>query len=340
MKINKIFEQLIDRNHLSHTQMQQVIKDCMTGSLSDVQTATFLALMRMKGETVAELTAAATVMQQLAHTIDLGDAPLIDIVGTGGDGQNTFNVSTASSFVAAAAGLCVAKHGNRATSSRSGSADLLLAAGFTLDLSDEALRHCMQQCHIAFLFAPHFHQAMQHARNARQQLGIRTLFNLLGPVLNPAGVKQQVVGVFSPQWLKPIAEVLANLGSKHALVIHSRDGLDEISIAANTDVIEFHHGEFKSWTIDPHEYGCYHPSLDAIVVETPAQSLALTESVFAGHHGPARDIVLLNTAAALYCAGLCPSFAEGVEKSRATIDSGQAGQRFTQLRDLTRTYKK
>ncbi len=337
MKINKLFEQLIAGHHLSRTQMHRVIKNCMTGALSDVQIAAFLALMRMKGETIEELSAAAMVMRQLAHTIDLGSS-LIDIVGTGGDGKNTFNVSTVSSFVAAAAGLHVAKHGSRSVSSRSGSADLLLTAGFTLNLSDEALRYCMQQCHIAFLFGPHFHQAMQHARLARQQLGIRTLFNLLGPLLNPAGVKKQVVGVFAHHWLQPIAHVLANLGSERALVINSHDGLDEISIAACTDVIEYHEGQFKHWTIDPRDYHCFHANLDAIVVETPEQSLALTESVFAGQRGPARDIVLLNTAAALYCAGECTHFADAVEKSAAAIDTGRAGQRFIQLRDLTRTY--
>ena len=336
--MNKLFEQLISGEHLSSTQVQNVIKNCMTGVLSDVQMATFLALMRMKGETVDELTAAATVMRQFAHHINLGD-DLIDIVGTGGDGKNTFNISTVSSFVAAAAGLRVAKHGSSATSSRSGSADLLLAAGFTLDLSDEALRDCMQQCNIVFLFSPHFHRAMQHARSARQQVAIRTLFNLLGPLINPAGVKKQVVGVFSNKWLKPIANVLANLGSEHVLVVNSQDGLDEISIAAPTDVMEYHAGEFKQWTIDPRDYGCSHPNLDAIIVETPAQSLALAESVFAGQAGPARDIVILNAAAALYCADLCSSFSQAIEKTTAAIDSGLAGQRFIQLRDLTKTYQ-
>jgi anthranilate phosphoribosyltransferase len=337
MNIKKLFEQLLDNKTLSDLQMQQVIYSCMTGKLSDAQIAAFLVLMRTKGETVAELTAAATTMRDLAHPIDLG-SELIDIVGTGGDGKNTFNVSTISSFVAAAAGLNVAKHGNRASSSRSGSADLLTEAGFVLNLSDEALRQCMQQCNIAFLFGPHFHQAMQHVRNARQQLGIRTLFNLLGPLLNPAKVKKQVVGVFSKYWLKPVASVLANLGSEHALVVHSDDGLDEISIAACSDVVEYHAGEFKQWTIDPSDYGCSHANLDAIIVETPAQSLAIAESVFAGSKGPARDIVLLNTAAALYCADSRHGFADAVQKAAGAIDSGRAGQRFNQLRELTKHF--
>ena len=338
IEINKLLEQLIQDRHLSNAQMQDVIKRCMTGQLSDVQISAFLALMRMKGETVEELTTAAEVMKKMARPIDLGD-DLIDIVGTGGDGKNTFNVSTVSSFVAAAAGLRVAKHGNRSSSSSCGSADLLLQAGFHIHLSNDALQKCIEQCGIAFLFAPFFHPAMQHARTARQQLGIRTLFNLLGPLLNPANVKKQVVGVFAHAWLKPIAQVLANLGSEHALVIHSRDGLDEISIAAPTDVVEYRDGQLSQWSIDPKDYGCSHANLDAITVETPVQSLALAEAVFAGTKGPARDIILLNSAAALYCAGICTHFAHAIEKAADILDSGCAGQRFAQLRDLTATFK-
>ena len=338
MNISKLFEQIITGQHVNSLQMEQVMKKCMTGALSDVQIATFLALMRMKGETIDELTTAATIMRQLAHNIDLG-SNLVDIVGTGGDGKNTFNISTVSSFVAAAAGLRIAKHGNRSASSRSGSADLLLEAGFKLNLPDIALRESMQQCGIAFLFAPHFHDAMQHARNARQQLGIRTLFNLLGPLINPAGVKKQVVGVASKHWLKPIAHVLANLGSEHALVVNANDGLDEISIAAKTDVFEYHDAKFKQWTIDPKDYGCSHPNLDAIVVESPAQSLGLAMSVFSGKKGPARDIILLNTAAALYCADVESNFATAIDKAATAIDSGLALQRFTQLRDLTQAFR-
>ena len=338
MSINALFEQIIAGEHLTALQMEHVIKCSMTGALSDVQIGTFLALMRMKGETSDELTAAASVMRQLAHPIDLGD-DLVDIVGTGGDGKNTFNISTVSSFVAAAAGLRVAKHGNQSVSSRSGSADLLLEAGFKLNLSDEALRQSMQTCHIAFLFAPHFHEAMQHAKKARQQLGIRTLFNLLGPLVNPANVKKQVVGVSSKQWLEPIANVLANLGSQHALVVNSRDGLDEISIVAKTDVIEYHNGCFKTWTIDPKDYGFVYDNLDAIVVENPAESLDLAQSVFSGQKGPARDIVLLNTAAALYCADVELDFTKAIDKAANAIDSGLAGLRFTQLRDLTQAFK-
>lgn len=338
MKINKIFEQLIAGEPLTTPDMQALMRACMNGELTDVQIAAFLALMRMKGETVDELTAAARVMLDLAACIDLGE-DLIDIVGTGGDGRNTFNISTISSFVAAAAGASVAKHGNTSISSRSGGADLLLEAGFKLHLTNEQLKHCMQQCKISFLYAPHFHPAMRYARNARQQLGIRTFFNILGPLVNPARVKKQVVGVAAKQWLKPLAEILANLGSQHAIVVNSRDGLDEVSIAAISDVVEYDGREMKHWTINPKDFSCFHPKLDALIVDSPAQSLAIAESVLNGQLGPARDIVLLNTALALYCAKQAQNLSEGLEKAKKAIDSGEAAKRFTQLKELTQTYK-
>ncbi|MCL9683479.1 anthranilate phosphoribosyltransferase [Legionella maioricensis] len=339
MKPSLLFEQLIAKQDLTSAQMQEVIHACMTGQLNDLQIATFLALMRMKGETVNELTAAAEVMRQLAHSIELG-ANLIDIVGTGGDGKNTFNVSTACSFVVAASGIPVAKHGNRSVSSRSGSADLLEQAGFVLNLSDVQMQTCIRQCNLAFLFAPHYHPAMQHARTARQQLGIRTLFNLLGPLINPAQVKKQVVGVFSNSWLKPLATVLANLGSEHVLVVSSQDGLDEISIAAPTEIVEYKQGAFKEWLLLPEAYGIKHQSLDPIIVDSPQHSLELINAVLAGHKGAARDIVLLNSAAAIYCASDDLSFDLALEQAKTAIDSGKAAQCFNQLRLLTQTLTK
>lgn len=337
--IQHLFEQLITGQSLSHEQMQRVIAACMQGELSDAQIATFLALMRMKGETVAELTAAAQMMQQYTRHIALGDN-LIDLVGTGGDGKNTFNISTVSSFVVAAAGVAVAKHGNYSVSSRSGSADFLLRAGFELNLTDDVLQHAMQHCGIAFLFAPHFHQTMQHVRNARKELGIRTLFNLLGPLLNPAQVRKQVVGVFSSEWLHPIAQVLANLGSQHALVVHSQDGLDEISVSASTDVVEYHQGQFKTWTINPKDYDCFHEHLDAAIIDTPEQSLAIAEAVLSGQPGTARDLVILNSAAALYCAEHSDCFASAVERATHLLDSGEPAQRFAMLRKYTQQDKR
>lgn len=334
MNMKPLFEQLIQGEPLTPSQMKAVLTQCMHNALTDVQIASFLAFMRMKGETVEELTAAAETIRSFSNSIDLGD-DLIDIVGTGGDGQNTLNVSTISSFVAAAAGARVAKHGNHSVSSRSGSADMLIQAGFHLNLSHHQLQRCLQTCNIAFLFAPHFHQALKHVREARKQLGIRTLFNLIGPLLNPANVKKQVIGVYDATLLKPIASVLANLGSEHVLAVHSRDKLDEISIAAQTDVVEYHQGQFKHWVIDPKRFGCHHETLTGITVDSPAQSLALAESVFSGQQGPARDIILLNTAAALYLAGLCSNYHDGIEKAAEAIDSGKAKQLFLQLNALS-----
>lgn len=338
MKPNQLFEHLIAKNDLNAEQMEKVLHDCMTGQLNDSQIATFLALMRMKGETITELTSAAKVMLHFAHPIDLGEG-LIDIVGTGGDGKNTFNVSTACSFVVAAAGIPVAKHGNRSVSSRSGSADLLEEAGFILNLSDKQMQQCIKKCNVAFLFAPQYHPAMQHARAARQHLGIRTFFNLLGPLINPARVKRQIVGVFATHWQKPLAHVLANLGSERALVISSQDGLDEISIAAPTPVIEYQQNAFTSWCINPEEHGIRHQSLDAISVQSPKQSAALIKAVFSGEPGPARDMILLNSAAALYCANDDLTYADALEQAKATIDSGKAARCFEQLRLLTQTLK-
>jgi anthranilate phosphoribosyltransferase len=238
----------------------------------------------------------------------------------------------------AASGYKVAKHGNRSVSSKSGSADLLEQAGFNLNLTNDQIKICIQQCNLAFLFAPHYHPAMQHARSARTQLGIRTLFNLLGPLINPAQVKKQVVGVFSTQWLKPLAMVLAHLGSKRSLVISSMDGLDEISIAAPTQVLEYHQDNYKSWIIDPKDYGMEYQSLDELIVDSPHKSLQIIESLLKVTKGPARDIVILNAAAAIYCANENCSFAQAIEHAKETIDSGQAAMLFTKLRQLTQSF--
>ena len=331
MNLSHFFEHIMSGNDLNPSDMRTIMLACMTGELSDAQIAAFLALMRMKGESAEELTAAANVMLELAHCVDLGTG-LVDLVGTGGDGKNTFNISTVSSMVAAAAGAKVAKHGNRSVSSRSGSADLLMTAGIELNLSDEQLQRSLQENNICFLFAPHFHQAMQQARVARQQLGIRTFFNLLGPLVNPARVTRQVVGVFDSRWQKPVAEVLVNLGSERFLVLTSRDGMDEVSIAAPTDVLEYRDGSYSTWVIDPREYGLNHRDLDAIVVDCPEKSLQLIESVLHGECGPARDIVLLNSATALYCAGVADTFKTALNLAALAIDEKRALRCYEQLK--------
>lgn len=337
MNLKTLFEHLLKRQHLSSLDMQMVIKACMQGQLTDVQIGVFLSLMRMKGETVEELTAAASVMMELAHCVDLGP-DVVDMVGTGGDGKNTFNISTASSIVAAAAGVPMAKHGNYSVSSQSGSADLLIEAGFKLELNDKQLKQCLLEHNACFLFAPHFHQAMQHARTARQQMGIRSLFNLLGPLINPAKVKKQVVGVFDSHWQMPLAQVLANLGSTRALVISSNDGLDEASIADNTKVIEYQQGDFKQWVIDPADYGLKHDTLEGVIVDSPQKSLALIYDVLNGHQGPARDIVLMNAGLAIYCFDNRLNLSDAIIKAALAIDNRSALNLFERLRDFTRTH--
>lgn len=333
MNTNALFEQLIDKKDLNETQMKQVMHACMRGELSEGQICAFLALMRAKGETVDELTTAAHILLDYAHPLDLGE-DLIDIVGTGGDGQNTFNVSTAASIVASAAGAKVAKHGNRSVSSQSGSADLLILAGIKLDLSDEQFKTCLEKTGLCFLFAPHFHPAMQYVRNARKALGIRSFFNLLGPLINPAHVKKQVVGVYDARLQKPIAQVLKQLGSQHALVIHSQDGLDEISVSAPTDLVELKNQHLAHWQINPGDYGLFHDSIADTVVNSPDESLAIIEQVFSGQKGAARDMLVLNTAAALYCAGLVQDIGQGVELAQQTIDTGKALSQFYTMRKL------
>jgi anthranilate phosphoribosyltransferase len=336
MKPEHLFEQLINKQHLDPTTMQEVILQCISGQLTDTQIAVFLALMRSKGETAEELATAAMVMQRMAHVIDLGP-DVIDIVGTGGDGKNTFNVSTAASFVIAASGIPVAKHGNRSVSSRSGSADLLQEAGFVLELSDEQVMQCIAQCNIVFLFGPHYHAALAHAKDARRQLGIRTLFNLLGPLVNPACVKKQVVGVYQSKWLRPLAHVLVSLGSERALVLSSEDGLDEVSIAAPTEVIEYKNGAFHQWMIEPQNYKIHYTSLDDIIIDGPQQSLKLILSVLSGELGAARDMVILNAATGIYCAHDELTFESALKKAAEAIDSGRANACFQKLQLLTQT---
>jgi anthranilate phosphoribosyltransferase len=330
----KLFEQLFARQNLSKTQMQEAIECCMNGTFNDTHIATFLALMRMKGETTDELTAAAELMQKLAKSIDLGN-PVVDIVGTGGDGKSTFNVSTASSFVVASLGINVAKHGNISVSSTSGSADLLRQAGFNINLPEDALKECMQQYHLAFLFAPNFHPAMQEVKHARQLLGVRTFFNLLGPLINPARATRQVVGVFDSSFQQSLAEVLVHLGSTRSLVVSSKDGLDEISAVAPTTVIEYKNQHYTTWEINPRDYGIHHHSIESVVVDSKAQSLILVEEALSGQPGQAYDMVSLNSASAIYCAMDDLSFSQAIEQAQYAIQSGKALKLFKELSQFT-----
>ncbi len=336
MDIKQAIARVIDGHDLTADDMTACMRTIMTGGATEAQIAGFLVALRLKGETVPEIAAAAAVMRELATGVDIGDLPhAVDIVGTGGDGAGTFNVSTASMFVAAAAGCHVAKHGNRSVSSKSGSADLLEAAGVRLDLTPEEVARCVRELGVGFMFAPAHHGAMKHAIGPRRELGVRTLFNVLGPLTNPAGVRRQVLGVFAEPLLEPLAEVLGALGAEHVLVVHAADGLDEISIAAPTDVAELEAGTIRRYRITPESLGLRTGSLDAIRVDGPAQSLALVRAALSGAPGPALDIVLLNAGAAIYAAGVTDSLADGVAAARAAIETGAAATRLDALAELT-----
>lgn len=332
MDIKHAIARLVDGEDLDSATMTGAMDAMMSGVATPAQVAGFLVALRLKGETVTEITAAAQVMRSLASGVSLGTFPnAIDIVGTGGDASGTFNISTTSIFVAAAAGCHVAKHGNRSVSSKSGAADVLEAAGLRLDLSPEQVARCVAEVGVGFMFAPAHHGAMKHAIGPRRELGIRSIFNVLGPLTNPAGVRHQVLGVFSDDLLLPLAEVLQRLGSKHVLVAHARDGLDEISIAERTDIAELKDGVISRFSIAPEEFGLNRTPLDSIRVEDPAQSLTLLLGVLDNQPGPARDIVVLNAGAAIYAADVVRSLAEGVRLADAVITDGTARQRFDAL---------
>jgi len=336
MELKDAIARCIEGGDLSGEEMTRVMRTIMTGGATSAQIAGFLVALRMKGESVAEIAAAASVMRELATGVELiGLDHTVDIVGTGGDASGTFNVSTTSMFVAAAAGCHVAKHGNRSVSSKSGAADVLEAAGVRLDLIPEQVVRCVREVGVGFMFAPGHHSAMKHAIGPRRELGVRTIFNVLGPLTNPARVPNQVLGVFSETLLEPLAEVLQRLGSRHVLVVHSRDGLDEISIADTTDVAELKSGEIHRYSIRPEDFGLQRAALDEIRVEDPAQSLDLVRSVLSGQAGPGRDIVQLNAGAAIYAAGRAATLAEGIATAGEVLASGEAARRLERLVALT-----
>ena len=337
MDITTAIAAVIDGRDLSAGEMEMVMRSIMTGQSTPAQIGGFLVGLRMKGETVDEIAAAARVMRELATAVDVSGPYLVDTCGTGGDGASTFNISTASAIVTAAAGGRVAKHGNRSVSSSSGSADVLEAAGVKLNLDPAQVAACIDQVGVGFLFAPQHHSAMKHAIGPRKEMRVRTLFNLLGPLTNPAGAPNQVLGVFSPDWVEPLAQVLKQLGSQHVLVVHAEDGLDEISIAAATRVAELRDGKIATYTVTPEEFGMQRASLDSLAVADAAQSLAMIEAVFNNQPGPARDIVCLNAGAAIYAADLTATLQQGVDLASEVIASGKAKQTFAALINASNT---
>jgi anthranilate phosphoribosyltransferase len=339
MEMQQAIAAVIDRQDLSADDMTAVMRAIMTGGATPAQIGGFLVGLRMKGETVTEIAAAASVMRELATGVDIsGLDHAVDIVGTGGDASGTFNVSTASMFVAAAAGCHVAKHGNRSVSSKSGSADALESAGLRLDLTSEQVAQCVREVGVGFMFAPGHHSAMKHAIGPRKEMAVRTVFNVLGPLTNPAGVPNQLLGVFSDELLGPLAEVLRELGSRHVMVVHSRDGLDEISIGDATEVAELKNGTVQRYSIAPEDFGVERSSLAEIKAADPQDSVKTILSVLDNQAGAARDIVMLNAGAAIYVAGLADSLQEGVEKADQAIASGEARKRLDRLVVLTQSF--
>ncbi|MGO1691645.1 MAG: anthranilate phosphoribosyltransferase [Marinobacter sp.] len=336
--LNRVAENL----DMSREEMKSVMRTVMNGEATDAQIGALLMGLRTKSETVDEITGAVEVMRELVSGVSINAEPLVDIVGTGGDGANLFNVSSASAFVVAAAGGFVAKHGNRAVSSKSGSADLIEQAGINLNLSPEQVARCVEEIGVGFMFAPAHHGAMKHAVGPRKEMGCRTLFNILGPMTNPAGVKRQLVGVFSKALCRPMAEVLQKLGSEHIMVVASKDGLDEISLASATHIAELKNGEIIEYDITPEDLGVKSQTLVGLTVDTAEESLNLIKAAFGRGHDEmaekARDLIALNAGAAIYVAGLAPTAKAGVEMALDAMGSGLAAGKLSELADFSHCF--
>ena len=331
MDIQSAIRAVIERRDLDGAQMTGIMHAIMTGECTPAQVGGFLVGLRMKGETVEEIAAAATVMRRLATQVEVDKSHLVDTCGTGGDARGTFNISTASALVAAGAGARVAKHGNRSVSGRSGSADVLEAAGVRLDLAPERIARCIDEAGVGFLFAPAHHGAMKHAIGPRREMAVRTIFNVLGPLTNPAGALRQVIGVFDRTLVEPLARVLGALGSEHVMVVHSGDGLDELSLGAPTHVAELREGAVRSFELDAGMLGFASAPVESIAVDSPAASLDVIRSVLAGEPGAAADITVLNAAAAIYVSGIASGLEDGIERARESIGSGQASDALNRL---------
>jgi len=335
ISMQQAIKSVTEKHDLSAEEMNATMRLIMTGEATPAQVGGFLIGLRMKGETIDEIAAAASVMRELASKVDVDKEHLVDTCGTGGDASGSFNISTASAIVVAAAGGKVAKHGNRSISSKSGSADVLETAGVNLELSPEQVATCVNEIGVGFMFAPLHHSAMKHAIGPRREMAVRTIFNVLGPLTNPAGAPNQVLGVFSKNLVEPLAHVLKQLGSEHVLVVHAEDGMDEISIASPTFIAELNNGKVSTYAINPEDFGMKPASLELIRAADSAHSLEIINSVFNNTEGPAKDIVCLNAGAAIYVAGLAPSLAEGVKKAQDTIASGSVAEKLEQL--ITKT---
>ncbi len=331
MDIQTAINNVINHIDLNREDMHSVMQTIMQGNATSAQIGGLLVALRIKGETVDEITAAAEVMRKLVTKVDVDKTNLVDTCGTGGDSLNTFNISTTSAFVVAASGARVAKHGNRSVSSKSGSADVLEAAGINIELDEEQVASCIEDVGIGFMFAPMHHSAMKHAIGPRRELGVRTLFNILGPLTNPAAAPNQVIGVFSRKWLNPLAETLKQLGSNHVLVVHSEDGMDEISISTKTFITELKNGEIKNYEISPDNFGIKKHNIAELSVYNINESLTMMKSVLDNNDNAAKAIVSINAGAAIYAAGISDSIKEGIGKALDVIESGAAKKKLEML---------
>jgi anthranilate phosphoribosyltransferase len=334
---NEALTRTIEHREIFHDEMLALVRRIMAGEVSPVMMAALLVGLRVKKETIGEITAAAQVMREFSTKVVVTDRThLVDIVGTGGDGSHTFNISTCSMFVAAACGARVSKHGNRGVSSKSGSADVLEAMGAALSLPPAAIARCIDEVGIGFMFAPNHHPAMKNVAPVRKELGVRTIFNILGPLTNPADAPNILMGVFHPDLVGIQVRALQRLGAEHAVVVYGRDGMDEVSLGAATMVGEFKDGVVTEYEIHPEDFGLTMASSRALKVETPAQSLALMRALLDNEPGPARDIVMLNAGVALYAANVAQTMAEGVALARMALASGRAQAKMSQFVDVTR----
>ena len=333
--IKEAISKLVSRSSLSTAEAEAAMAEIMAGGATPAQIAAFAVALRMKGETADEVTGCARAMRAAATRITAPPGAVLDTCGTGGDASGTFNISTAAALVAAGAGCCVAKHGNRSVSSASGSADVLRELGVNIEAPAQAVERSLREANIGFLFAPSLHQAMKHAIGPRRELGIRTVFNILGPLTNPAGAQRQLLGVYDAALLELMAAVLANLGSVHCLVVHGDDGLDELTTTSASHVCELREGRCRTWVLRPDDLGLPRARLEDLKVASPAESAAAIRAVLAGTRGPHRDIVALNAAAALVAGGKADALPDGLRLAQHAIDSGAAAHALERLTAIT-----
>ncbi|ABD71306.1 anthranilate phosphoribosyltransferase [Rhodoferax ferrireducens T118] len=330
----------IEHREIFHDEMLHIMRGIMTGEWSPVMMAALITGLRVKKETIGEITAAAQVMREFSTKVNVADTShLVDIVGTGGDGSHTFNISTCAMFVAAAAGARVSKHGGRSVSSKSGSADVMESLGVNINLSPEAIAQCIEQVGVGFMFAPNHHPAMKNVAPVRKELGIKTIFNLLGPLTNPAGAPNILMGVFHPDLVGIQVRALQRLGAEHAVVVYGKDGMDEVSLGATTLVGELKHGEITEYEIHPEDFGMVMASNRALKVETPEQSKTMLQGVLDNAAGAPKDIVILNAGVALYAANVVPTMSAGIDKARVAIESGAARAKLAQLVSMSQQLK-